>query len=127
MNNQSSVIGTKRSILEEIINQLTLNDRYLVQQYLKGEKIDEPDLVRVVNLEGAMKSETDSWWNSVYSQERAYRQFYCSTLILNFDVYRQDMQKLLKRRVTDAELFERKRIVNEVNYNYKEWKRKQQQ
>ena len=111
----------KRNILEEIINQLELSDRYLVQKYLKKERLRSEDRERIEALESAMKHQQFSWWNSSHPQERAYRQFFCSTLILNFARYKQDMQILLRRSVEESELFERRKIMEEVSEKYHLW------
>ena len=123
MEKKTYVEQKKRSILEEIINSLSLSDRYLVQQYLEDkDKMNMEDRERIRELEVAMYLEEESWWKSEYPQERAYRQFFCPTLIMNFDIYKQDMQKLLRREVKCAELFNRERLIGEVVNRYRMWR-----
>ncbi|MBE5821658.1 MAG: hypothetical protein E7311_03595 [Clostridiales bacterium] len=122
MENAAIAIEEKANILEDIVNQLSLNDRYLVRQYIAKEKIPYEDLARIRNLEKAMSEETEDWWNSSFPQKRAYMQFMCSTQIINYDIYRQDMQKLLGRCVTNLELYEREKIRDEVESQYAKWR-----
>lgn len=114
----------RKSILSEIVHQMPLCERYLVQEYLTGGRIKYEEIERLKNLEFAMCREKSKWWNSSYPQERAYHQFFCSTLILNFDLYKQDMQRLLRRWVREEELFQREKIIEEVIYKYNKWREK---
>lgn len=117
-------MNCRKSILEEIVHKMPLCERALVCKYLRGEMArSDYEYERIRSLELAMQNETEHWWNSEYAQVRAYKQFYCSTLILNFDMYKQDVQKLLRRKVNASELFDRITIADEITERYLEWEK----
>ncbi len=115
----------KSSIIEEIYYKTPIVVRHFISEYLNDNLSSLEERERLRSLEEAMLSQGDMyghWWNSEFSEVRAYRQFNCPTLIIQFELYKQDLQKLLKRHLYGYEIFERNLLKNEVEMKYNRWK-----